>query len=92
MKLGKLYFTRGINHAISEHITFSRFIVKSLERYGMDDWGEMCEEDKEMNDLSVQHNDGRVVARYKHSNRDIYIITDIQGEERNTTILFCDEY
>lgn len=92
MDFGKLYFTKGINHAIDERITFSRFIVKSLVKYGMNDWGDICEEDKEMNDLSVQNNDGRVVARYKHSNRDIYIITDIQGDDWNTTVLFCDEY
>lgn len=92
MKLGQLYFTRGITHAIDGNIKFSRFIVKSLERYGMNDWGELCEEDKEMNDLSVQENDGRVVARYNHLNRDIYIITDIQDTKRYTTVMFCDEY
>lgn len=91
MKFGQLFFTKGITQAIDKSIIFSRFIVKSLEKYGMNDWGNLCDEDKEMNDLAIQQNDGRVIARYNH-NRDIYIITDIQGKQRYTTVMFCDEY
>lgn len=92
MKFGQLTFTKGIARGIDKDIEFSKFIVSSLERYGMNDWGDLCKEDVEMNDLAVKHNEGRVVARYNHLNRDIYIITEMYGMERITTVLFCDEY
>lgn len=91
MKFGQLYFTKQITQAIDKNITFSRFIVKSLEKYGMNDWGNICDEDKEVNDLAIQKKHGRVIAKYNYK-RNIYIITDIQENQRHTTVMFCDEY
>ena len=91
MKFGQLYFSKEVTQIIDNNITFSRFIVKSLEKYGMNDWGNLCDEDKEVNDLAIQKKNGRVIAKYNHK-RDIYIITDIQENQRHTTVKFCDEY
>lgn len=89
MKFGKLQFTKEVSDTIDKDIEFSKFIVKSLERYGMNDWGNLDEKDKEINDLSVKRNNGRVISKYRYHEKDIYIITDIQCQ---TTVTFCDEY
>ena len=88
MKFGKLQFTKEVSDTIDKDIEFSKFIVKSLERYGMNDWGNLDEKDKEINDLSVKRNNGRVISKYRYHEKDIYIITDIQCQ---TTVTVCDE-
>lgn len=89
MKFGKLQFTKEVSDTINEDIEFSKFIVKSLERYGMNDWGNLDEKDKEINDLSVKRSNGRVISKYRYHEKEIHIITDIQC---HTTVMFCNEY
>lgn len=89
-ELGKIVMTRSINEAISESATFSRFVVDSLIRYIQSDWGNMCSEDAEMNNLAVINNDDRIVAKYNFKSNNIYIITEY--DRSVTTILFVDEY
>ena len=90
-EMGKIVMTRGINEAIAESATFSRFVVDSLMRYVQNDWGNMCSEDARMNDSAVKNNDDRIVARYNNEEySDIYIITE--WDRSVTTILFAYEY
>lgn len=78
--------TRGIAEAVRKDNDFSLFVTESMLRYCKNDWGELPQEDKRMNDLAVKNNDDRIVARYG----DIYIITE--WDRSYTTILFRDEY
>lgn len=90
-ELGKIVMTRGINEAISESATFSRFVVDSLIRYVTNDWGELPPEDAKMNDRAVKNNDDRIFSRYNNKQYgDIYIITEY--DRSATTILFTHEY
>jgi len=48
--MGKLYMTFGINNVIADNVQFSEEILKCVSRYKNHDWGEMCEDDKQLND------------------------------------------
>ena len=91
-KLGRLLMTRGISERISKDLGFSQFIVKSFERHCNGDWGELCEEDKELNELAVRNGDDRIFSRYDYGEDEepIYIITE--WDRSATTILFASEY
>lgn len=90
MKLGQLTATRGINAKLLRDSSFSKFVWESFARYKNHDWGDLCEEDKQMNDSAVKNGDDRIVARYNSDHGDIYVITE--WDRSVTTILFTDEY
>lgn len=91
MKIGQIVITRGISGYVAEDYQFYEFILESLKRYMSCDWGDLCKEDKLMNDSAVKNNDDRIVARYNYDgNNDIYIITEY--DRSVTTILFTFEY
>ena len=90
LKLGKLVMTRGINDEIAINEEFSKEILRSLARYKSMDWGELCEEDKQMNDRAIDMGDDRIFARYDTSKGIVYIITE--WDRSVTTILFSSEY
>lgn len=90
MKLGQVVMTRGIAAAMNESDEFAAFVTKSFKRYLRKDWGDLCAEDKQMNDSAIKNLDDRVLAKYNHHEGNIYIITEWDGSA--TTILFCDEY
>lgn len=89
-KLGQVVITRGVNAKISESIEFSKFFLESIAKYRNCNWGDICHEDKKMNNNAVKNNDDRIVARYNNSHGDIYIITE--WDRSATTILFTHEY
>lgn len=90
MELGQVVMTKGIADAINKSDEFAVFIMGSVKRYARKDWGDLCAEDKQMNNLAVENLDDRVLAKYNHHEGNIYIITEWDGSV--TTILFCDEY
>lgn len=89
-KIGQVVITRGISSYVVEDYQFYEFILASLKRYMDGDWGDVCKEDKRMNDSAVKNNDDRIVARYNNKSGDIYIITEY--DRSVTTILFTHEY
>lgn len=89
-KLGQTVMTRGIADAMEENKDFTKEVHKAFERYIACDWGELEEEDAELNNSAVQNNDDRIFAKYDTSEGAIYIITE--WDRSVTTILFTDEY
>lgn len=87
---GQVVMTRGVNAQITRSIEFSKFILESIARYRNCDWGDLCEEDKKMNDQAVKNGDDRILARYNNEEGDVYIITE--WDRAYTTILFPSEY
>ena len=88
----RIYFTRGINDEVAKNTQFAKEIVESIKRYCNHDWGDLCAEDKEMNEKALKHG-GRLLAAYKLSVAKVYIITDdTKANEWVTTILFASEY
>lgn len=89
-KLGQTVMTRGINDTIAESSDFAKEITTAFERYINCDWGEMCQEDLEMNNAAVENGNDRILAAYETSQGKIYIITE--WGRSATTILFANEY
>lgn len=89
-----MYLTRGINEKMASDLDFSKFMINSMKRFNSRDWGDLCEEDKAMNDYAMKHQQGRIVARYNHINEvdDIYIMASYANSGMQVEILFCSEY
>lgn len=95
-KTGLLSTTAGVYNAIKEFPQFAVFCQNSFDRHKNKDWGDLGEEDKEINDSSLI-NEERILSRYdlpKNENypeqEKIYIITE--WDRSLTTILFPSEY
>ena len=88
--MGKVVMTRTINSAIADSGQFAKEVLTSLRRYARYDWGDMCHDDKSLNDSAVKSGLDRIVAAYGTGEGKIYIITE--HDRSYTTILFANEY
>lgn len=90
MKYGRWVMTRGINDTVANDENFAKQITSAIARYRNNDWGDLCDEDKQLNDDAVMRNDDRILAAYKTDKGKVYIITE--WDRSATTILFANEY
>lgn len=91
--MNKLYMTRGINDEIADNENFAKEICDIIKRFKAQDWGELCQEDKQMNEDALKNGNGRILAAYNTSVRKVYVITDgLKTDYEATTILFAEEY
>ncbi len=89
-KMGELYLTSGVNNRISEEVRFEMFVIRSFKRHVAGDWGNLKEEDKKENELSLEKG-FRLLSSYKYRDgTKIWIITE--ADRSTTTILFPEEY
>lgn len=63
---------------------------KFLSRHASGDWGEMCDEDKKLNDESVTGGDRLMSAYLLADGTKVWVITE--WDRSVTTILLPDEY
>ena len=87
--LGKIVWTRYINDCVAESTPFAKFVTDSLTRHSNGDWGDLSDEDKRENDLSLEKG-LRLFSAYKRGKFKIWIITE--ADRSTTTILFPEEY
>ncbi len=84
-ELGNIYITKGANNAVGEIDA-----IRAIQRHRSGDWGDLCEEDKDMNNASIIHGD-RLLSSYKTFNGvKFWIITE--ADRSSTTILLPEEY
>ena len=88
--LGQVVMTSGVHSMVCENDAFAKFVAKSFVRHCNGDWGDLCDEDKAMNESALKNGDDRLFSRYDNGEESIYIITEWDGSA--TTILFPDEY
>ena len=88
--LGQLVMTRGVNNRIADDSRFSKFTIESLGRHAKGDWGDLGQEDKQENELSLEKGFRLLSAYERDGLPKIWIITESTREA--TTILFPDEY
>ena len=88
-KLGKLVMTRGVHSKIKEDVDFAVDVLDAFERYQRCDWGDLCDEDKALNEQALKDGD-RIFAVYTCVNEKIWIITE--HDRSATTILLPEEY
>jgi len=82
--------TCGVASRIEEDPAFATFAQESMARHARGDWGDLCKEDKNANNLSLKDGD-RLLSAYEHPTLPkIWIITEC--DRSATTILFPDEY
>lgn len=89
-KLGQEVMTKGVAEAIEKNEKFAKEVIVAFLRYKKCDWGDLCKDDKEMNDEAVKLNNDRIVAKYNTCEGGIFIITEY--DRSVTTILFTSEY
>lgn len=90
-ELGQLCFTRGVNNKVADDGDFAKFVLASLKRHAIGDWGDMCQEDKAENELALRQGYLRIFSAYEAEGLPkIWIITE--ADRSATTILFPEEY
>lgn len=90
-ELGKVVCTIGIARATENNPKYMKEIAVAFQRYCLGDWSDMeYEEDKKKNDKAIASGEDRILASYKTSEGQIFIITE--WDRSYTTIMFADEY
>tara|TARA_Y100001937_G_scaffold112575_1_gene160321 strand:- start:50 stop:316 length:267 start_codon:yes stop_codon:yes gene_type:complete len=64
-------------------------MMACLSRHQQGDWGDVCEEDKQVNDEAVGNGE-RILSSYKDGDEKFWIITE--GDRSSTCVLLPDEY
>lgn len=86
-ELGSLYITLGAIEALRES---NQHPQEFLQRHQCGDWGELSEEDKRENELSLKH-DFRILSAYRTAKgARLWVITE--ADRSATTILLPEEY
>lgn len=92
---GRVVTTCRINQAMKNSNKFALDVEMSLRRYLTKDWGDLTEEDKQVNEDALQFPDDIcLLGTYKTCRGRIYIITNRIYEKAGsniTTICFPDE-
>lgn len=83
-KMGEMLVTKGIYKSITLENIFAL-----IRRFSQKDWGELSEDDIEMNQIALANGD-RLFGRYTVNEFVIYIITE--ADRSCTTVLLSDEY
>jgi hypothetical protein len=84
---GQIVITAGAQQTLHQDDVYSALIQKHLRG----DWGNLGDEDKNMNDLAVKGGEDRIFSKYCDRNgHEFYIITE--WDRSLTTILLCNEY
>ncbi len=86
-RLGQIVGTQGVLQA---HVEAQKPPDELVNRHQTGDWGDLCDEDKQENELSVE-NGFRIFSAYRlNTGVKIWIITE--WDRSVTTILLPDEY
>lgn len=85
--LGNIYLTVGAREALEES---NQQPLEFLSRHQSGDWGDLCEDDKKENELSVKES-FRILSSYRTSKGEkLWIITE--SDRSSSTILLPEEY
>ena len=88
-KLGQIFMTSAVNDKVANDEEFAKFVLNSLKRHANGDWGNICQEDIQENELSLKEA-FRILSAYKNEEEKIWIITE--ADRSATTVLFPGEY
>ncbi len=88
-QLGRVVATAGVDRWMKSSPVNVGFVANSITRHSQGDWGDVCDDDKQLNNQALEHGD-RVLSSYSHSDTKIWVITEC--DRSCTTILFPEEY
>ena len=87
---GKVVFMRGNELPIAAIAKSGDDVMTLLRRHQAGDWGEICAEDREENELSLKHG-CRLLSTYKLKDKTpIWVLTE--ADRSATTIILASEY
>lgn len=86
---GQIVATEGVVFWVHETNNRHLLVTECLIRHLNGDWGEVCEEDRGLNDLALAAGD-RLLSVYAVDGKTVWIITE--ADRSATTVLFPDEY
>ena len=95
-KLGHAVMTSGIRGVIRDDPSMRMFFEECLTGHSKGDWGDLCFDDKEMNDAAIEsEKEGNgytdsSMSVYRKDGFEYWIITE--WDRSVTTILLPDEY
>lgn len=93
--VGKVVATHGIAESMRKNERFALEVALSLKRYTIKDWGDLSEEDKQVNEDALQYPDDLyLLAVYNTCDGKIFIISNRISESAGdvaTTICFPSE-
>ena len=93
--MGKVVCTATLHNAMSENSRFAKEVIMAINRYSNKDWGELTEDDQQVNEDALQYPDDLyLLGTYKTCKGKIYIITNRISEnagDNATTVCFPDE-
>lgn len=90
-EMGDVVMTCGIARLCEEKgKKFTEAVHNSFRRYVRKDWGELDDEDIQMNDNAFKSGEDRIFASYETEFGKIWIITE--WDRSVTTILLPEEY
>jgi hypothetical protein len=88
--LGRVMATNGVAAEMSDDPAFKAFVMKSVARHSMADWGELDAHDKKVNSDGLKHGE-RLMSSYTFRvSTKLWVITE--WDRSVTTCLFPDEY
>ena len=88
-KLGVIAWTLGVNDLMKGRVSFTKFVLKSLKRHAVGDWGDISEQDQRENEYAIGKY-LRLFSAYGSGYKTIWIITE--ADRSITTILLPYEY
>ncbi len=86
--LGQVVATPGAMEVLSSQ-GFDETLAVLLTRHASGDWGEVCDEDKALNDDAVRDG-GRIMSAYVVGSEKLWVITEM--DRSVTTALRPDDY
>ena len=90
MKTGQKVMTRGIANKREENEQFAKQVTYFFGLYLEKDWGDVSEDDAEMNNINAESGIGSLMGAYNTCEGRIWIMTE--HDRSVTTILFPEEY
>ena len=85
--LGRVFSTPGAMEALAES---NQHPLEFLQRHTRGDWGEVCDEDKSENELSIREG-FRILSAYRTA-KDVRLWIITEADRSSTTILLPEEY
>ena len=86
LTMGKIVGTPGALEILEQHNTLPSAL---LDRHRLGDWGDLCEEDREQNRISLEHG-MRIMSAYTLGDDKLWVITE--ADRSVTTILRPEDY
>ena len=70
MEHGTILATRGVADEMKENPAFAQEVIAAFNRYRKNDWGDLCQEDKDLNDLAARTGE-RILPHMRPARKDL---------------------